>query len=416
MRPILLGTVLLLLVGCARDPGPARIILIVVDTLRRDHVSPYGSEIATPNIQRLADRGQVFTQALASFHQTTMSMGALFTGLTPSIESGDTGAPLTWTGRTWCGLSRFAQSSDDSCVPQGLTTLAERLRSAGYATIGVVGNRLLFEPAGFAQGFDIWREVGAPFTERAPKRLVVYRSAPYIYQAVQRATESLPDGRVFLYIHYLDVHDWKDVGRPYAAVVEGFDADLGRLMELLGRRGLLEDAVVVFTSDHGEVLSEVDVLGETTTGHEGNPSLESVLEIPLIIAPPQARDENRMIRSQDIAELIAEIAGLPGPLSAREEVLSEDELFLTEKRFLTYRKGRWKSAFARDEMSRAALFDLEADPDELVNLMQREKSLGSEHRARVRELAQRLGRRRVVGVDRLTDEDRERLRALGYVE
>ena len=125
----------------------------------------------------------------------------------------------------------------------------------------------------------------------------------------------------------------------------------------------------------------MNVLGETTTGHEGNPSLESVLEIPLIIAPPQARDENRMTRSQDIAELIAEIAGLPGPLSAREEVLSEDELFLTEKRFLTYRKGRWKSAFARDEMSRAALFDLEADPDESVNLIQREKSLGSEHRA-----------------------------------
>ena len=415
MRTLLLGMMLSLLVGCARDPGPTRIILIVVDTLRRDHISPYGSEIATPNIQRLADEGQVFTQALASFHQTTMSMGALFTGHTPSIESGDTGQPLTWTGRTWCGMSRFAQSSDDSCVPQGLTTLAERLRSAGYATIGVVSNRLLFEPAGFAQGFDTWREVGSPRTNLAPRRLVPYRAAPYMYEVVRRETESLPDGKVFLYVHYLDVHDWTAVGRPYAAVVADFDADLGRLMELLRRQGLLEDAVVVFTADHGEVLGEANAFGGTTSGHKGNPSLESVLEIPLIVVPPQPRDENRMIRSQDIAELIAEVAGLPALPSPREEAVSEDELFLTEARFLTYRKGRWKSTFDRQEMSRGALFDLEADPDERVNLIQQEGKLSAEHLARARELAKRLGRAR-AGADQLTDEDRERLRALGYLE
>ena len=103
---------------------------------------------------------------------------------------------------------------------------------------------------------------------------------------------------------------------------------------------------------------------------------------------------------------------LPSP---REEAVSEDELFLTEARFLTYRKGRWKSTFDRQEMSRGALFDLEADPDERVNLIQQEGRLSRKHLARARELAKRLGRGR-AGADQLTDEDRERLRALGYLE
>ena len=62
------------------------IFLIVVDTLRRDHVSLYGDALRTPNMERLAAEGQVFDAATASFHQTTMSMAALFTGRTPSLE------------------------------------------------------------------------------------------------------------------------------------------------------------------------------------------------------------------------------------------------------------------------------------------------------------------------------------------
>ena len=60
------------------DP-PERIILIVVDTLRRDHVSVYGPRVSTPQIDALAKRGQVFSDLTAAYHQTTMSMAGLFT-------------------------------------------------------------------------------------------------------------------------------------------------------------------------------------------------------------------------------------------------------------------------------------------------------------------------------------------------
>ena len=147
-------------VGCVGREGPDRIILIVADTLRRDYLSPYGSEEATPNLQRLADEGSVFSNAIASFHQTTMSMSSLFTGRTPSLETGDANTILPWTSRGWCGMARFAESDEDSCIPQKLDTLAESLQQAGYETIGIQSNWFIFRPYGYEQGFDTRIEGG----------------------------------------------------------------------------------------------------------------------------------------------------------------------------------------------------------------------------------------------------------------
>jgi len=88
---------------------PERIVLLVVDTLRRDHVGAYGGRVATPNMDRLAERGQRFPDAWSSFHQTTMSMASLFTGRTPSLEQSGQRERVAWTGRTWCGLLRAAE-------------------------------------------------------------------------------------------------------------------------------------------------------------------------------------------------------------------------------------------------------------------------------------------------------------------
>ena len=79
-----------------------------MDTLRKDHVSAYGTRVSTPNIDALAARGVRIDSAVSAFHQTTMSMGALFTGRTPALETGDARRSAKWTGGTWCGLSRFS--------------------------------------------------------------------------------------------------------------------------------------------------------------------------------------------------------------------------------------------------------------------------------------------------------------------
>lgn len=389
--------------------GPLRIILIVVDTLRSDHLSPYGSSLATPNVERLAARGQVFTEAVSSFHQTTMSMASLFTGWIPSIESGQRGKTLPWTSCNWCGLSRFAVPGD-TCVPQGLSTLAEDLRKKGYWTVGVVSNELLFRPYGYDQGFEDWIEVGK---DSGWKR----RTGDIVNRHVREVLEQRRSEKLFLYVHYMDVHDWFQQRILYRKAVISFDRYLGKLLDDLDKRGLLEDAVVIFTSDHGEAREEKHVL-PTTFGHRGNPSFEQVLRVPLIVAPASSADkadQADLIRTEDVHDLIRQIAGIgdkPGRSDTME--LEEDELYLTELRYQTYRKGRWKSFWPRNS-SRIYLIDLDADPKEMHDVANDHPEIIEAHRKRVVQLSQALSSD--IGHDsQLSEEDLDRLRALGYVK
>jgi arylsulfatase A-like enzyme len=410
-----LTVVLAFALGCG-DPAPERIILIVVDTLRRDHLSPYDPEMETPNIQRLADRGQVFTNYVASFHQTTMSMGALFTGLTPSMESDDPKQVLPWTGRNWCGLRRYSAGPGDSCVPQDLATLAEALQRAGWFTVGVVANALLFAPSGFELGFDEWVEVGGADTSSLRSEDVpTQRAAPLVLEALRGTFASLPHQPLFLYVHYVDVHDWTYGDSTYVESVARMDLEIGRLLDALEAEGLLENATVILTSDHGEALGEPHPL-KTTRTHLGNPSFQSVLEIPLIVAPPIAAPADRMFRSQDLAAVIEGAAGILGraALSPEQGGLADDELLLSEDHYLTYRQGRWKSMFHRTLPKRWALFDLTADPGETEDRMAAEPAIVERHLKRIQALNASLGTASTTD-DEQTEEDRARLRALGYL-
>jgi arylsulfatase A-like enzyme len=395
-------------------------VLIVVDTLRRDHVSAYGGAVRTPNVDRLAARGQVLPHAVSSFHQTSMSMGALFTGRTPSIESGDPGTPLHWNGRTWCGLARLAAADDPeaSCVPRGLPTLAERLREAGYRTVGVASNEFLFRPSGFDRGFDAWVEVGLPrsgtgTTEaEAPAQhetLKRARAGSQVNRAVRALLDRVPPDDLFLYVHYMDAHDW-DLHGSYARAVAVMDEAIGVLLDELASRDLLDDAIVVLTSDHGEALAERHVV-PGSPGHAGNPSFEELLRVPLLVAPAVIDDPERLVRSEDLGGLLLQLAGgTPAPASD----LEPEELYLSERRFQTYRRAGWKSMRWR-RTQKVLLFDLAADPGETRDVAGRHPAMAQEHVERMGTLARRLaaaGDQPAV----LSPTDARRLRALGYLE
>jgi len=400
--------------------GPERIVFVVVDTLRRDHVSAYDSKVETPNMAALAARGQVFENAVASFHQTSMSMAAMFTGRTPSIETGAPTAPLPWNGSTWCGLARFRSGADDTCIPRSLPTLAERLREAGYWTIGVASNQFLYEPSGFARGFDDWTEVDRrkPVTGPASREGVANARESRTWRSVNRAVDAAlarrASDRFFLYVHYIDVHDYRFQKRSYAQAVQEMDAAFGRLLGALEAQGLLEGAVVVLTSDHGERLGEAHGLpGELPNnfGHYGNPSWQEMLRIPLIVAPPVFADPKRFVRTQDLHGLLLEIAGRPAPES---DDTRPDELFVSELFFRTYREGRFKTTVRRKD-GQAFLYDLDADPHEQRNIAPEQAPRVHAYRTRMNELSRELAA--VASPHReLSDEEKERLRTLGYLE
>jgi arylsulfatase A-like enzyme len=401
------------------DTGPTeRVILIVIDTLRRDFLSSYGSEVPTPNIDALAARGQRFSNYTASFHQTSMSMGSLFTGRTPSLEFNRMERTLFWNSTTWCGLNRFMKDRDETlCIPPSLPTLAETIRDAGYWTIGVASNQFLYEPSGFSRGFDDWNEVGKkPETMGALARFKLpdasaSRFFGHVNEATLAAVDRRTSDRFFLYVHYMDVHDYGGRGRQrYAKAVAGVDWAIGKLLGELEDRGLLAGARVILTSDHGERLTERHAV-PGKPGHTGNPSFREVLAVPLIIAPPIDRDPEVFLRTQDLFGVIQEAVGLE---SSPNLSLEPDELFLTETDYRTYQRGRWKSSLRRDDGS-FLLFDLDADPGELRDVAAANPEVVAEHRRRIDEIAEAVSARRAV-VERLSEEDRERLRALGYLE
>ena len=399
---------------------PERLILIVIDTLRSDHLGVYGSPVPTPNIDASAARGQHFTNAVASFHQTTMSMGALFTGRTPSFEAGDARV-LAWNGDSWCGLTRLALTpGSDPCIPPGLPTLAEALRNAGYWTIGVASNQFLYEPSGFSRGFDDWVQVDdrPPVAGRASQRRLANPHQSRTWHSVNRASVAAlnrrPRDRVFLYVHYVDVHDYFFQKISYAQAVQEMDQGVGRLLAQLESAKLLENAVVVLVSDHGEQLGEMhNFPGEhpKSFGHYGNPSFQEQLRIPLIVSPARFDHPDRFLRSQDVFHLLLEIGGVKREPSRDTE---PDELFVGEARYRTYRQGRWKS-FLRRADGRHFLYDLEADPLERSDVGAQFPEVTAAHAERIEQLTRSLAAKGVPQRE-LSESERERLRALGYLD
>lgn len=406
----------LAIAGCRGESvPPERIVLVVIDTLRADHVWPYGEGAVTPNLRALGERGQVFPNVWSSYHQTTMSMTALFTGRTPSLETGDAERSLPWTGANWCGLRRFQAPSGGDCVPESLPTLAAALRDAGYWTAAISTNSLLFRPAGYDRGFDVWVEIGEQIVDpqgRLPPGVVLPqdRTAELANRALAQVLAERPSDRFFLYVHYMDVHDYVLRRRPYARAVTVADAGFGNLMELLRSKELLEGSIVFATSDHGERLGE-EHLVEGRDRHFGNPSFEEVLRVPLIVAPPRFEDTDRFLRSEDVHRLILEVAGLA---AQPERDTEPEELFLSEAVYQTYRAGRWKS-FRRRGSAEVHLLDLDKDPGERENAAARHPGVVAAHRARMDALTRALAAPDAPASE-LTPDDERRLRELGYFE
>ncbi len=398
-RRLILASVLIILGGtaCSGVEPPERIILIVVDTLRRDHLGCYGSKLRTRNIDRLAESGQIFTNAFSSFHQTTMSMGALLTGHTPSLESGG-GRVLDWNGRNWCGLARFGDpSGEEGCIPKSVRTLPEVLQEAGYWTIGIATNALLFRPSGFERGFDDW-------VEHTGRSVWGQVNAAATEAVARRARD-----RFFLYVHYMDVHDHR-FGGSYAQTVSEVDSGVGQLLGVLEEQRLLEDAVVIFTSDHGERLKETHLI-KGGAFHYGNPSFEEVIRVPLIFSPARLEDTSELVRSEDVFRLIM---GLVGVRNESAHELEPGEHFTSEVHWQTFRRGRWKSLASRFGHGHL-LVDLIEDPDEKHDVASEHPSIVAEHAARIASLSRALATSNAPP-GKQTEDDRRRLGALGYLD
>jgi choline-sulfatase len=320
-----------LAVGCRPvQPASGSAVLIVVDTLRPDHLGDYGYDLPTsPQLDGWMASGRVYERAFATSSWTLPSFASMFTGQLPARHGAGE--------RTGRGRKRSFTRLD-----AGVPTLAEIFREHGYATGAIVSNAALAPAFGLNRGFDTYDYV--PATTRQTRRAdaAVRRALAWIDQLEGRP--------FFLMIHFFDPHISYDAPPPHRgrfsarhrsklalpvtgvakirtgalALDEGdrrfiaaaydeeiafVDQQLGVLFEGLERRGVLERGIVSLTSDHGEEFFEH---GGFEHGHA---MWQEILRLPLVfwgrgITPGR---ESAPVSLVDLAPTFLEATGIAPP-------------------------------------------------------------------------------------------------------
>ena len=410
----------------AAPKGAPDVLLIVLDTVRADALTPYGAaRNATPNLAKLAAKGVRFDQAISTAPWTLTAHCALFTGRWPLELSAAVGHPL-----------------DDS-----YPTLAEFFASKGYATGGFVANMNNCNAwYGLARGFTHYEDyyenttiTGVEILRASRLGRAVLKSKPgqkvvkslvtpprYVYRKhasmVNRdALAWLSEHRdrpTFTFLNYFDVHDPYEPApgakRPFKHAMAGtprdameaarddyddclvdLDERLGELFDSLKQSGRLDNTLVVITADHGEGFGEHGLQGH------GISLYQPELRVPLLVIYPKHAPAGKVVptavSTRNVAATIADLAGhghsspFPGASLARlwesnketpafpDPIVSEvnrAHKLMQELSHVPAARGVMRSLrdnnlmYIRNGDGVEELYDLAADPDELHDLAQ----------------------------------------------
>jgi arylsulfatase A-like enzyme len=425
---------------CQASAGqkPPNVILYLVDTLRPDHLGVYGAGTgASPALDDFATKATVFEQAWAQASWTRPAVASIFTGMRPRTH----------------GVNQR-----DSAIPADFKTLAQRLKPLGYESAGFVTNANVGKLFGFGRGFARYELLSSPESQ------VGYASST---KMVDRALAWLDarkeDAPFFLYLHASEPHDpyaysgqgpeepgtmnfmmaletGGRVSTPavraellarYAKDVALADAGFGRFVSELTSRGLFEDSLIIFLSDHGEEF------GEHGWWRHGKTLYNEQLSVPLIIRWPGGIGARQRVawpsQQIDILPTVIAAAGaevpadLPGmvlgeatiPGGRRDTPAIQSYLNLEGREIESVIQGTRKLLrYLEYDLPKPSveLFDLDRDPGELKNRAGKPGDAPAE-------LAALFDGGNAAGGDEIAPEsvvlDEEidrRLRALGYIE
>jgi arylsulfatase A-like enzyme/Flp pilus assembly protein TadD len=283
--------------------SPPDIVLVTLDTVRWDAVGFDGrTPSPTPNLDRLAAAGRVFTDAHAHNVVTLPSHTNILTGLYP--------------------YQHGVRDNIGFRVPENVPTLATALRAAGFATGAFVGAFPLDSQFGLDRGFEVYDDA-YPKGTRPEEFAMPERRGDQVVAAALAWWKKTAGRPRFLWVHLYDAHAPYAAPEPFASryraapyfgEVAAVDAFLGPLLEVLRAPGAPRSLVAV-TADHGEALGDH---GELTHGLF---AYEATLKVPLLLwgaGVSPGRDE-RPARHVDIFPTLLAAAGVAPPLFAYAE-------------------------------------------------------------------------------------------------
>ena len=443
-----------------------RIILITVDTLRRDVLKTYSPESDIgENIDALAQDAIRFERAYTSAPWTTPSVASIMTGLSPEVHGVAATSPV---------------------MPSVPPTIADVLLEQGYLTAGFGANGLLARQRALERGFQEYQfPLGVPGRSLGREALALI-VGPDVMSG-QEMTESITamaeewvranqEQDFFLWMHYMDPHEpyvpprefvvntdvapsnflgrtfsrWdirsgrtmfterqKDWARElYRSEVRYVDDRIGRLLATVKSLGLYDDALIIFTTDHGEEFWDHENVDH------GHSLYNELISTPLLIKLPASMTPRRTaiqacVPNASLMPTVLDLCGIayePEQFSTKSLVpfwASPDEpvddraplsskLVYYDERVSVVHQG-WKYIRFVDRPNEE-LYDLNEDPEERINIA----SLSTERRDELRamldthqkqsaELAQRYRIGQFVSPEE-QDAIRQELKSLGYIQ
>ena len=446
-----LAAIALLSSPVPRKPKKPNVVLLLVDTLRADHLSHFGYHRPTAApLDDFAAQATVFTRAYAPAPWTAPSAASLHTGLFP-------------TGH---GLLAKGDKLDAR-----LLTIAEALKARGWHTLGHSFNHHVSSKTGFDQGFSVFDDFLGHAT--------AYPDISRLLPRVGNQLDSMPGGPFFLYLHPMNVHGPYKVPKPHRAdllgrppsrkfvyygrkmrailqrgdlevrkhvgprmlqsLVDQYDtairysfAELAKILDLLKERDLYDDSLIVLTADHGEELFEHGGFSHGYSLHE------ELLHVPLYIKLPRQKRPRRIgtpVSLLDIYPTIVDLLDIPGApgsdghsllplLQGRSGEAPARQHFVHLVDWKARCRGRAlaNERFKLVEVERnyeglrntTMLYDRRNDPNESINLAQHKPELVKSMRSALQAALKSFTHTGIKPVNVLDKLDKDRLQALGY--
>ncbi|MET0388394.1 MAG: sulfatase [Polyangiales bacterium] len=373
------------------DNPPRSVVLLLVDTLRADHLHAYNPQtrVQTPELDAFATQSAVFEAAQSPENWTKPAVASVLTGLYPS--------------------SHGTKGSDAQLVDEALL-VSEAFKSAGFATATFIANGYVSDKFGFNQGWDsytnyirekrssnaehVLRDAASWIEAHKQERFFVYIQTidphvPYdppeeflsLYQSEpysgpirprQTADQLERAKQVPTKLRLVDT-DRQYIEALYDGEISFHDRAFGAFVERLKRSGVYDKTLVIVTADHGE-----EFLDHKSWGH-GHTVYQELLAVPFIARYPPSIKPQRVrptVSTVDIAPTALALAGVPVPDvmegvdrtrlmrgGAAPPLTAAFSDFLDDRRVV--RAGRWKLIMRG---LTPTLFDLDTDPHEQVEL------------------------------------------------
>ena len=402
----------------ARPVPGANLLLITLDTTRADHIGAIGGEDdLTPNLDSLAARGVTFTQAQTTAPITLVAHASILTGLYPYHHG--------------------VRNNGTFQLPETIHTLATVLRNEGYRTGAFVSAYVLARRYGLDRGFETYDDDLSHGRHQHAGEVPSRRADVTIDSAIQWL-DTLGDEKFFCWVHLYDPHAPYDppgefrrrfASDPYSGEIAYMDAEIGRLLSHLEKIERSERTFVAALGDHGEALGE--------HGEETHAILlhQATTWVPFILAGPglgRGTHVHAPVSAVDLAPTAAWLLGatfpadrptldgisLDGLLRGKSADVADriiySETFLPRFQYgwsalRGVRRGDWQLVSG----VRQSLFDLDRDPRELVDRLDRESIVRHELRGELDRIS-RIDPDNLVEQEVISESEREKLAALGY--